>query len=136
MARLIDAVLVMMIYYVLARITKDETITLVPASTTVPFALTKDILVLYVSSLLIFWFCNIVLIIKNGQTIGKKLTRIKVVNKENAISLKIVFLREMFFYCGITPFVVFAGFTFGIETPLINIIDLITWSHVVLDEKI
>ena len=144
LARVIDVILIFMVYCVLANVTKYEIITATPIYETTPVTpiptfLTHNFLKLYVSSLLIFWLCNIVLIIKNGQTIGKKLTGIKVVAKENAIPaipiVAAIFIRELFFYSGITQFIIMGFMIIGPVETSVNIVDLISCSHVILDEK-
>ena len=127
LARLIDVTFVFVIYYALAKITQYKTVSLTP----VPRILTQNFLIMYVSSLLTFWLCNLVLIIRNGQTFGKRFTKLKIVTKGNEISYAVIFIRELFFYSGITPFITITG-----TQTTVNIIDMITSSHVVAEKNI
>jgi len=107
LARLIDVAFVSVIYYALAMVSKSEAIEFTPVSVILP----QNFICMYVTSLLIFFLSNIILIVIKGQTIGKKLVKIKVVtqNENEVVSMwKFIFIRELSFYSGITLFVFFA----------------------------
>ena len=61
-AKLVDCILILTIYYAFAKIVYNESIRSVGISVI-------SVLELYISSLLVFWLCNITLIVNNGQTI-------------------------------------------------------------------
>ena len=135
-ARIIDVVFVSIAY---SYIPKNETIRL--GATRIIFP--ENFFALYVLSLFIFCILNIPFIL-HGQTIGKKLLKIKVVTRENKVPSiwKIIFIRELFFYSGIAIFLFILNYALDgifefmeLASFLPDIPDKIANTHVVLAEN-